>query len=226
VGIVFSGRDEESESLYACISSFSKDPYVGEIVILSSSSFVLEKNKFQELPIRVVEIPIETNPRILYTEKKNWIIKKALYDYVLIVHTRIRYIEGLNHINSQYWDIACGHVTFKGRSNLDKILTKRSVSGLRYVRSDMLLRMRGNKWNSYVDGGCFLVRKGRLASLLDEGLAWGEQEDYDFCAANLLKSREIVQFKGLKFETATNKIRYKHPLIVWLVRFINLARWY
>lgn len=226
VGIVFSGRDEEIENLYACIASFSRDSFVGEILVLSSGGFILDKNRIQDLPISIIEIPIVTNPRVLYSKKKNWVIKNALYDYVLIVHTRIRYIEGLNYINTRYWDIACGTVTYKGRGNLDMILTKRSLSGLRYVRSNMLLRLRGNKWNSYIDGGCFLVRKGRLAYLLDEGLAWGEQEDYDFCVTNSFKSREIVQFKGLKFETATNKILYKHPLVVWLVKFINLARWY
>ena len=226
VGILFSGRDQEKEDLYACMASFRNEAIVGEIVILSSRAVVLDKSMFRELPIRVIELPIETDPRILYTVKKNWIIMNSIYDYVLIVHTRIRYVAGLNCVNSKYWDIASGHVTYQGRSNLDLMLTKRSASGLRYVRSDMVLSQRRSKWGSYVDGGCFLVRKGHLASLLDEGLAWGEQEDYDFCAANSLKSREIVKFNELKFETVTNKIRYKHPFIVFLVRVVNLARWY
>lgn len=226
VGIVFSGNQKEYSDLYQCVASFCGDSAVGEIIILTSVGFTFEAAELSEYNIRVVEIPIEVKPRVLYCRKKNWIIENAQFDLVLIAHTRIRYIEGLQEVYTRYWDIACGHVTYMGRGNLDLIFTKRTTSGLRYVRSDLLPTSRWHNWDSFVDGGCFLVRRNHLASLLDERLAWSEQEDYDFCLANTLKSREIVKFKQLKFETSSNKLKYKNYILYWPIKIINFARWF
>ncbi len=237
-GIVFSGNDEEIESLSysveSCINQTKKENL--EILICGPSNFDLNKlPKLIKKETKYIKYDQKINSsRFLVNEKKRFIFENSKFNIVAINHCRISYPQNFYEKIYNYPIEFCTPrvvaiqrnkefnylgLSFLGSYDVTKTDSSFSFQG-EIIDRDYLYYMK-NKY-PFIGGGLFVLNKNIISSsIFDSKIAWGEAEDIDLSMKVYTNGFLIDFFHDIKCTSNTRKYTFNNSIQRRILRKIG-----
>jgi hypothetical protein len=235
--IVFSGNKSEETLLIKSIESIANNDSLEslnfEILVCGPSSYSFKRiaSMFSNDGLKYIPYDIEVNPRLLITEKKNYIFSVAKFNIVVMSHTRIIFSSVFaKAIVSKKFDVCTVKINVNnsgrlvsyldlgliGHYDLSKTNSYKPLIG-EYLLCSPLYLMKNRV--PYIDGGLTILNKSIVEDRpYNEMIAWGEAEDVDLCAKLYFSGCLIDRFEDIKCVSSVSKVKVVARLKLLLFR--------
>ena len=220
-GVVFSGRDSEIPQLHACLKGLVAQPELaaargGEIVVCGPQRELGFLREFPEVRYLEFEMP---PGRVMITQKKNALMRALRGPRLAVLHTRIVLAPGALAAVPREFDLCSPntHVVESGRRVPYLSLCAAPAFRPGSTPYDLSHTMRGVRSGDplelyargalFIDGGAFFVtRRVHEACALDDGVAWLEGEDIEWCLRAQAQGFLVELARGAGALSQTNKL--------------------